>query len=178
MLKAIFSAIGAALKAAFSIVRAVISIPGRMLGAALGGRVGAPPEPGSSALVRDLEAELEAELEASRANWSRIAAIIATWCADSMIAGRPLPAPTPPRVTRAVADWLPGLTREECAELVCAGKEAVCEHVAGVCAIAGVRPVQRLQALSTWTPASAYVEPTPGFAAIAWEMPDAQSSTG
>ncbi|SDG60225.1 hypothetical protein SAMN05216338_1001872 [Bradyrhizobium sp. Rc2d] len=173
-MKSIFAAIGTALRATFALLRALISIPGRLFAGLLGGSIEAPPEPGSSELVRSLRAELEETGDRTRRNAEKIAAIVAAWCADSMLAGRPLPAPTPPRVSRGVANWLPGLSREECAEIVCAGKEAVCEHIAGVCAIRGVRPVQRLEALSTWPSAAPVVAEPPGFLSISMGLQDAR----
>jgi len=173
MLRSILSAVGTALRSAFAVICQVLSIPGRLFAELLGGSIEAPPEPGSSELVRSLRAELDETGERTRCNAEKIAAIVAAWCADSMLAGRPLPAPTPPRVSRAVANWLPGLSREECAEIVCAGKEAVCEHIAGTCAIKGVRPVQRLEALSAWpTAAPVFAEP-PGFLSISMGLQDA-----
>ena len=161
-MKTIFAAIGAALRAAFSMFWTLCCMPGRLLAGLLGGSVPAPV--GDSPLVEQLQEEID--LDAIRKNAERAASIVSGWCIDSMTAGRPLPAPIPPRVSRGVAQWLPGLTREECAELVCAGKEAICEHLAGTCAILGVRPVQRLQALSAWEPATAWVEPSPGVLTI------------
>lgn len=175
-MKSLFAAIGTALRAAFSFLRSVISIPGRLVAGLLGGTAEVPPA-GDSPLVEELQAELSETAEVTRRNAEKIAAIVSAWCADSMIAGRPLPAPVPPRVTRAVANWVPGLTREECAELVCAGKDAVCEHIAGTCAIVGVRPVQRLDPLSAWAPAQLSFEPSPGFLATSLALQDARSST-
>lgn len=169
MLRSIISSIGAALRSALAVIRQVLSIPGRLVAALLGGSIEAPPEPGSSDLVRSLRAELDETGDRARRNAEKIASIVAAWCADSMLAGHPLPAPTPPRVPRAVANWLPGLSREECAELVCAGNEAVSAHIDGSCMIPGVRPVQRLEAVSSW-PAPAWEEPTPGFLSIALDL--------
>ena len=173
MLKSFVSAVVSALRAGFRVVRAVISIPGRLVAGMLGGTA-EPPPAGDSPLVRDLKAEL-AESEEIKKNCEKIASIIAAWCAESMIAGRPLPAPRPPQVSRAVADWLPGLTREECAELVCASKQTVFEHVRGVRDIPGVRPVQRLAALTEWTPEPIF-NGSSGFAAIAAMLETAESS--
>lgn len=169
MLKSIVSAIGAALRGAFAVLRQVLAIPGRLFAGLLGGSVEAPPEPGSSELVQSLRAELDEAGERTRRNSEKMAAIIAAWCADSMLAGHPLPAPTPPRVSRAVANWLPGLSREECAEIVCAGNEEVSAHIDGSGSIRGVRPVQRLEPLSSW-PAPAWDGPTPGFLSIALDL--------
>lgn len=175
MLRSILSSIGTALRSAFALVRQVLSIPGRLVAGMLGGSIETPPEPGSSPLVQSLKAELEESGERARRNTEKIAAIVAAWCADSMLAGHPLPAPTPPRVTRAVADWLPGLLREECAEIVCAGKEAISAHITGAGAIRGIRPVQRLDALKSW-PAPAWEEPAPGFLSIALDLAKAAPS--
>jgi hypothetical protein len=173
-MKSIFAAIGTVLRAAFTLVRSLISISGRLVAGLLGGSA-APPPAGDSPLVESLREEYQAQNEVSGKNTENIAAIVSAWCADSMIAGRPLPPPLPPRVTRAVANWLPGLTREECAELVCAGEDVVCEHIAGICSIAGVRPVQRLEALPAWAPATPIFDESLGFATIERELQDARS---
>ena len=176
MLRSIISSVGAALRSALAVIRQVLSIPGRLVAGLLGGSFETPPEPGSSELVQSLRAELEETGERTRRNAEKIAAIVAAWCADSMLAGRPLPAPTPPRVSRAVANWLPGLTREECAEIVCAGKEAILAHIDGSGSIRGVRPVKRLEPLSSW-PAPAWEEPAPGFLSIALDLAKAAPSS-
>lgn len=165
-MQSIFAAIGTALRAAFTVLRAVISLPGRLVVGLLGGSA-APPPAGDSPLVQELQAELDAEGDRMKKNAENIAAIVAAWCADCLIAGRPLPAPTPPHVPRAVSDWLPGLTREECTEIVCAAKQAVFEHIEGRSIVSGVRPVQRLDAIVEWSPEPACVEPAPGFELIA-----------
>jgi hypothetical protein len=175
-MRAMFAAIVGALRAIFSFARAVISVPGRLVAGLLGGSA-TPPPAGDSPLVTDLKAELAEATENTKRICERIAAAIAAWCADSMIAGRPLPAPRPPQVSRAVANWLPGLTREECAELVCAGKQEVCDHISGVREIPGVRPVQSLVALDKWDPLAPLLSGTPGFAVIAAELAAGPSTT-
>ncbi|WP_256805785.1 hypothetical protein [Bradyrhizobium sp. Bra64] len=177
MLRSIFSSIGAALRSAFAVIRQVLSIPGRLFAVLLGGSIETPPEPGSSELVQSLRAELDETEDRTRRDAETMAAIISAWCADSMLAGHPLPAPTPPRVSRAVSNWLPGLLREECAEIVCAGKEAVSAHIEGIRSIQGVRPVQRLEAVSAWPPAAPVFAEPPGFLSIAMGLRDAPSPT-
>lgn len=172
-MKSIISAIATALRATFTFLRALISVPGRLVAGLLGGSV-EPPPVGDSPLVRDLKAEF-AEAETMRETCENIAAIVAAWCADCMVADRPLPAPKPPRVSRAVADWLPGLTREECAELVCAGKRGISRHIDGSRPLPGVRRVQRLTSMSAW-PATAPVSQAPAFAAIATLAPRGPSA--
>lgn len=176
MLRSILSSIGSALRSAFAVIRQVLSIPGRLVAALLGGSIEAPPAPGSSELVQSLRAELDETGDRTRRNAATIAAIVAAWCAESMLAGHPLPAPAPPRVSRAVANWLPGLSRAECAEIVCAGKEAVSAHIDGSGSIRGVRPVQRLEPLSSW-PAPSWEEPAPGFLSIALDLAKAAPSS-
>lgn len=172
-MKSILAAIGTALRSAFAFFRALISIPGRLVAGLFGGSA-EPPPVGDSPLVRDLKQEFT-EAETMQKTCENIAAIIAAWCADCIVADRLLPAPKPPRVSRAVADWLPGLKREECTELVCAGKRGISKHIDGSRPLPGVRRVQRLTSLSAW-PAPAPVSPAPAFAAIATLAPRGPSA--
>src|SRR5438309_476751 len=90
MLRSILSSIGSALRSAFAVIRQVLSIPGRLVAALLGGSIEAPPAPGSSELVQSLRAELDETGDRTRRNAATIAAIVAAWCAESMLAGHPL----------------------------------------------------------------------------------------
>jgi len=164
-MRRIFAAIGAALRAAFSAFRFAISIPGRAIAWLLGGTA-APAPVGDSPLVEELKDELEnsraAALAASSEAASKLAAAIRMWCCAALEADGPVPVPAYPQVSRQVAAWLPGLTRNECQTLALAKENEISDHVDGRRTIAGVRPVQRLQPLPAWGPASVMLRtPTP-----------------
>jgi len=149
-MRRIFAAIGAALRAAFSAFRFAVSIPGRALAWLLGGTA-APAPIGDSPIVQDLKGDLAetraAEaIEASARAAAQLARAIMMWCCDALEADGPVPVPPYPNVSRRVAEWLPGLTRDECQVLICAEKQAILAHIEGRQPISGVRPVQRLDA--------------------------------
>jgi len=158
MLKNILSAIGTALRGAVALVRGVLSIPGRLAGALLGGG-GAPPT-GDSPLVQDLARQVaKADAEAQH-NYKRIADAIWHWCADSLIAAGPVAVPT--WLPRSIKQWLAGLTPREAERLVSADKTAIQAHARGLYPLAGVRKVQRLEP-ATWAPEPIWNDPSPSF---------------
>lgn len=148
MFKSIMKAIGAALRATFSVLRNVISIPGRLVAGLLGGSA-SPPPAGDSPLVTNLKEQI-AEEQASQTNYKRIAEAIWSWCIDALIAEGPVP--VPPFLPRAVKEWLPGIMPEEAERLVSADKTAIEAHVRGLFPLPGVRPVQPLAAVENWAP--------------------------
>lgn len=162
-MKAIFSAIGAALRAAFLCLRAVISIPGRLLGSVFGGPMVGPPA-GDSPAVQDLAARVAEEDAKAADNWRRIADAMWHWCMDSLIADGPVAVPS--WLPRSLKEWMPGLTAQEAEKLVSADKTALQSHVRGLFAVPGVRKVQKLDPVSEWPPEPAYVEPSPGWASM------------
>lgn len=159
-MKAIFVAIGTALRAAFAVLRSVISIPGRLAGALLGGAGPAPV--GDSPLVEDLAAQVAKADAEAQDNWKRIADAIWNWCMDSLIADGPVSVPT--WLPRPVREWLPGLTAAEAEKLANADKTATQAHARQLYAVPGVRRVQRLDPVE-WTPEPVSCEPAPGFLA-------------
>jgi hypothetical protein len=163
MLKSIFSAIGTALSGVFSFLRSVAAWPFRLLGGASGSLMPPPAPTVESPTVQDLRAQIASNEELAEGA-ARIARVIAAWAMDSVIADEPVPAPQPPRVSRSVADWLPGLSRHECLRLVSANPLQIAVHIRGRERLAGVRPVQKL-APEPWSPALAETasEPSPGF---------------
>lgn len=162
MLKTIFSAIGAALRAAVSCVRAVLSIPGRLLGSVFGGPLAGPPA-GDSPAVADLAARVAEEDAKAADNGRRIANAIWHWCMDSLIAGGPVAVPS--WLPRSIKEWAPGLTMQEAEKLAASDKTALQSHLRGLFAVPGVRKVQRLEPVKEWPPEQLYVEPAPGWAA-------------
>lgn len=154
-MRAVISAIISALKSAFSAGLAVLSAPFRIFG---GGASGMPraipmPEPYVD----------EPPKKDMTAVYDEIARAIMNWAADSLIADDPVP--PPPELPREFREWLPGLSRQECCEIMEADKMAVSSHVMGLFAIPGVRKVMPLRAV-VWPPETQQAE-SPGFAAIA-----------
>jgi hypothetical protein len=152
-MRSILAAIGAALRGVFSFL---VTFPMSLLGAMFGGTA-APAPAGDSPLVADLKAQssvrnAQAIAEHAEQHAERIAQRIASWAMDSVIADRPVPEPTPPHVPRSVANWLPGLTRDECLKLIACDSKQSAAHVAGTAHIEGVRAVQKLYA-EPWPPA-------------------------
>ncbi|MGJ4932258.1 hypothetical protein ACQR1I_35510 [Bradyrhizobium sp. HKCCYLS2038] len=147
MLKAIFSALSRLLTAFRTIVAAPFQALGGLLGRAGPAPLGDSPEVAElKHHVRQVDRTGEIA-EAAEA----MARIVSMWAMDSVVADAPAPAPRPPQVSRAVADWLPGLSRDEVVLLVGAEKSAISSHIAGKTRIAGVRPVQRLTP-AVWPP--------------------------
>jgi hypothetical protein len=166
MLKLIFSAIAVILRAVARMLGRVAAAPFRMLNRLFGGSAGpidmpevAPPEP------------VEPTPTDNTQLYADIANAIMRWCADSVIADRPID--LPPRLPIAVREWLPGVTRDECWTIMNAEKTAVSAHIQRLFPIPGVRPVQRLTRLTKW-PAEPVEPGPPGFAgtiAIGWPDP-------
>jgi hypothetical protein len=162
-MRSILSAIGAAMRGTLNVLKSVVSLPGRIIGAVFGGGVdaGAAPE---LPQLRDLENELAGRFDRT-ALYENIARSVMGWCADSIIADRPQP--LPPGLPIAVREWLSGLTREECDIIINADKTAVSSHVQNAFTIQGVRRLGRLPALREWPAEPAYLPESAGFAAIA-----------
>ncbi len=57
--------------------------------------------------------------------------------------------PIPPRLPRAVRDWAPGLSPDECREIYRSSETAVSAHLQGLFDIPGVRKVEKLP-LANW----------------------------
>jgi hypothetical protein len=151
MLKAIVSAIAGALRAAGRILRRVVATPFRMLDGLLGG--GGPPIPPEIPEVLPPE-QVEPTLDRA-AMYADIANAVMTWCADSVISGRPTA--LPPRLPIALREWMPGLNRDECFTLMNTNKLAVFDHLERTFLLPGVRPVQPLRPLREWPAAPAPV---------------------
>jgi len=163
MLKAIFSVIGSALSGAFSFLRRAAAWPFRLFGGAFGGVMPPPAPVEASPNVLELRAQIASNEELAEGA-ARIARVIAQWVMGSVIADEPVPAPQPPRVSRAVADWLPGLSRDECLNLTSVNPLQIADHIRGRELLDGVRPVQKL-APERWSPAlpELAVPPAPGY---------------
>jgi hypothetical protein len=129
----------------------LFALPGRMLGALLGGAV--RPPAGDSPLVQDLESDVAAEHADAVDNYKKIADAIWAWAMDSLVADAP--APVPAWLPRDVKSWLPGLTREEAEILVSSEKAAIEAHIRRGFGINGVRSVGPLEPV--W---SLHPEPT------------------
>lgn len=157
-MRAIISAIISALRSAFSFATTALAAPFRFLNSMTGGGLAVPPsvpmpEPFEDEPPRKDMTEI----------YDEIARMILEWAADSIIADRPLP--VPPKIHREVRDWMAGLTRDECYELMEADRMAVSSHIMGLFALPGVRKVQPLEAV-VWPPRTRVME-SAGFAAIA-----------
>jgi hypothetical protein len=163
VLKAVFSAIVGALNAAGRILGRVIATPFRMLDGLLGG--GGSPVP--LEIPEVLAPETVKPTFDRVAMYADIANAVMAWCADSVIADRPVT--LPPHLPIALREWMPGLNRAECSALMNADKIAVCDHLERTVALPGVRPVQPLRPLREWPEAPALVvaPETASFAATA-----------
>lgn len=157
MLRSIFAAVGAALMSAFRFFGRVLSAPLRMFG----GVTVAPEVPMPQPYV--------AEATPSHSQvYEDIALIVMSWCADCLIADKRQP--LPPKLSRDLLSWLPGLSRHECHEVMNADRMAVSAHLMGIFAIPGVRAVQYLP-VETWPPGTP-LEPSPEFSANVAPKPD------
>ena len=162
-MRSILSAIATALRGAISVLKTVVSLPGRLIGAVLGGGAGAGAAPEVPPL-RDLEAELAERVDRT-AIYEKTARAVMGWCADSIIDDSPKP--LPPGLPIALREWLPGLTRDECCSIINADKTAVSSHIQNAFPIHGVRRLGRLPALREWPTEPACRPESVGFAAIA-----------
>jgi hypothetical protein len=153
-MRAIIFAIIHALKGAFSFGLAVLRAPFRFLN---------PMPDGVPEVPMPVPFEDESPRKDMTEIYDEIARLILEWAADSIIADRPLP--VPPKIHREVRDWMAGLTRDECCELMESDGMAVSSHIMGLFAIPGVRKVQPLRA-AVW-PAKPTRIDYAGFAAIA-----------
>jgi hypothetical protein len=158
MLKQIFSAITSALRSVGRMLGRVMAMPFRMLSGLFGGGSAPidipevqPPEPVEPTPVGNTQL------------YEDIANAIMSWCADSVIADRPVD--LPPGLPVAVREWAPGLSRDECWTIMNAEKIAVSSHIRRLFPIQGVRPVQRLARVTQW-PAEPVEPESAGFAAI------------
>lgn len=167
-MKSILAAIGAALRAVFSVANGVLSIPGRMLGAVLGGPLAGPPA-GDSPLVEDLAERVAAEDAAAADQWKPAMNALWHWLMDSLIADGPVAVPW--SLPRAIKEWAPGLTAAEAEKLVSVDKQALEAHLRGLYAVPGVRKVQRLEPVKEWAPEPVWREPAPGWVHLATPMP-------
>lgn len=158
-MKSFIAAVVGALRAAFAVVRGVLSIPGRIVAGLLGGSA-APPPAGDSPLVANLKDEI-AEQRAATDNYARIADAIWAWAMDSLVADAP--APVPAWLPRDVKSWLPGLTRAEAEILISSEKTPIAEHVRRRFGIDGVRAVGALEPLKSWSHPEPTSMPAPGF---------------
>lgn len=76
--------------------------------------------------------------------WDDHARMLQTWCADSMIEGRPLP--VPPSLPRDIKEWSKGLTRDECDIVLNATRAAAIAHIRGLFKLPNVRKIEPLAA--------------------------------
>jgi hypothetical protein len=161
MLRRIFSAIASALAW-------LIGLPGRLLGGIFGGPLAPPPE-GDGPLVSELREELAAR-QGEAVDHDKTARLVLLWCADSIVADRPVPVPS--SLPRDVKEWMKGLSREECERVISSDKTAISAHVRKLFALPGVRRVQPLAA-AEWSPAPVSIEPAPEFVLAATPRPGA-----
>lgn len=150
-MKSILSALGAALRGVFAVAKGVVMFPFNLLSSVLGGPLVGPPA-GDSPMVEHLKEKIRASHAETVAEAAeRMAKIVSNWAMDCIIEDRIVTPPGPPRVSRPVADWLPGLTRDECMALVGEQIPAISKHISGDTPIEGLRPVSRLCA-EPWPP--------------------------
>ncbi|MBN9004896.1 MAG: hypothetical protein J0H40_05720 [Rhizobiales bacterium] len=147
MLKKIFSAIAAGLKAIGRLVGGVVTAPFRALDAVLGGGSDVPPLPAATPETEDVPAP--AKTEDMTKVYAEVALAVMQWCVESLTADAP--APMPANMPRKIAAWLPGLTREECFALGCAELSAISAHIRSYELVRGVRSVRPLER-AEWPP--------------------------
>jgi hypothetical protein len=155
MLKSILSAVAASLMAAFRFVGRAVTTPLTWFGGS------GHATPGPVPLPQPLDAEPQPDQSQI---YDDIARIIMSWCADAIIADGSQP--LPPGMPIALREWMPGLTRKECWEIMDADRMAVSSHLQRCFALPGVRPVQPLSRMWEW-PTEPVMMESAGFAAIA-----------
>ncbi|ABE39390.1 hypothetical protein RPD_2155 [Rhodopseudomonas palustris BisB5] len=142
----ILSAIAATLRSVFSAGRAVLSLPFRALGAIGGGGYALPPEDDEDEPVVAPSVPPAPVVDLQEV-WRDHAIALQSWCADAVAMGGPMP--IPPRLPRAVREWAPGLSPDECRAIYRSPETAVSAHLQGLFDIPGVRKVGRLP-LANW----------------------------
>lgn len=150
MLRAIVTAIVSALRSLGRFAGRVIAAPFAAIGAVIGGDAAVLP-------TIDLPEPIETTTHDNSEAYRQIADAVMRWACDLVIDDRP--APLPPGLPLAVREWLPGLTRAECEDIVESEQADVLANLQGVCTIVGVRSVQPLAAVSEWPARKS--EPTP-----------------
>ena len=162
-MRRILASIGAALRAAFRMLRALARLPGQIMGSLLGFApdVDDSPQP---APFEDPDGDGGPELDRQE-YYGLVADYVLSWCADCLIYDKraPLPAPLPVEV----GWWLPGLTRGEAEIIINQSCDRVSLHLQGIREIPGVRPVQALTPVS-WR-ASRGAEPANAVAMVTCE---------
>ncbi|MBN9007114.1 MAG: hypothetical protein J0H40_17070 [Rhizobiales bacterium] len=169
MLKKIFSAIVAGLKAIGRLVGGVVTAPFRALDAAFGGGSDVPPLPAATPETEDVPAPSKTE-DLTKV-YEQVALAVMQWCVESLTADAP--ASMPANMPRKIAEWLPRLTREECFALGCAEYAAVYAHIRSSELLTGVRSVRPLERVE-WPPEP---RPAPGTGGLISDPSDEASST-
>lgn len=154
-MKMLLAFLSAVMRACFSFVRRLISLPGRLAGALLG-QTALPPPAEDSPLVADLEEEL-AQANEQESNWKKVADAIWSWAAESLSANHP--AAIPIGLPRSLKQWMVGLTVEEVEALLSADKVAIEAHARGLYTLSGLRRVQRLDPMESWSPRPELIDP-------------------
>ncbi|ACF02296.1 hypothetical protein Rpal_3797 [Rhodopseudomonas palustris TIE-1] len=142
----ILSAIAGALRSVFAAGRAVMSLPFRLLGSIGEGGYVMPPEDDEDEPIV-AQATPPAPVFDLQEIWRDHAIVLQSWCADAVAMGGPMP--IPPRLPRAVQQWAPGLSPDECREIYRSSETAVSAHLQGLFDIPGVRKVAPLP-LANW----------------------------
>jgi hypothetical protein len=170
MLKQIFSAVASALKAVGLLFGRVAAMPLRLFDGLLGGGGSAvPPMPEVSAEADDVPAPATDY----KRLYEQIALAVMQWCVDSLVAGGHAPIPT--KMPRKIAEWLKGLTREECIAIGCADRMAVSAHLRNYDMLRGVRSVRSLDHLE-WPPETGFA-PDHGSGGFLSVLADADTAT-
>ncbi|UVO31452.1 hypothetical protein [Bradyrhizobium arachidis] len=154
-MKMLIAFISSVMRACFSFVRRLISLPGRLAGALLG-EAALPPPAEDSPLVTDLEEEL-AQAKEQESNWKKVADAIWSWAAESLSVNQP--AAIPIGLPRSLKQWMVGLTAEEVEALLSADKVAIEAHARGLYTLPGLRRVQRLDPIESWSPRPELMDP-------------------
>lgn len=143
MLKAIVTAIVAALKAIGGFARRVAAAPFAALAGAFGSGIdqSVVPTVAPSAADGDDEPAPGPNLDAV---YKELANIVMTWAADSIVDGQPGPLPSPRPFPRVIAEWLRGISLDEAHVLINASENEVCAHLRSRELIPGLRSVRPL----------------------------------
>lgn len=139
MLVRIFAAIVAGLRAIGRVLGRVATAPFRLIDGLIGG--GDPAVPPVPAVSDEID-DAPSPAQDIKSVYEQVALQVMQWCVDSLVSNTS--APIPPRMPRGIAEWLPGLSREECIELGSASRVVVSSHLRGYELIPSVRSVRPL----------------------------------
>ena len=177
-MRQILSAVVSALKSIGRFAGRIAIAPLRMLGGLVGGAVGSC---GPLAVPPTIEDYAEGDVASAppapdmKAVGEQLASIVMEWAAHSIVHEQPVP--LPPKLPRALAAWMPGLTRDEYFAIINADRSQVPMHLRALSLLPGVRSVRPLDPVK-WQKEpmqSSFDMGSPSFVTIAAEHEPALS---